>query len=365
MKEELTFLVTWEKDKKRTWSGTCWGLYNSLSNFYKITDYDLRYQPSLLERIGKKMHIISDGFGTKDILRQRKKLSNHLSGKTVFQFSEIIDNTNQPIYIYQDLNVSYVRYMYQNLPQIFKVSNFKYSNIHDIKQREELQNNFYKNCTGIFTMGKWLEKYLTEQCNIPSHKVHHVGGGINLNADEVNDSFKENNKILFIGRDFERKGGYIIYNAFKKLKEEIPNLELYVAGPSINPIGESIKGYHWYGDCSHEELSKLFNKCDIFCMPSYFEAYGLVFIEALTYGLPCLGRNAYEMPYFIQDGETGLLIEDDNLDEVVRKIKKLLTCQYFKDNVRRQKEWYIKEYSWETVAQRIKNIINKEKEYEI
>ena len=38
-------------------------------------------------------------------------------------------------------------------------------------------------------------------------------------------------------------------------------------------------------------------------MPSYFEAYGLVFIEALTYGLPCIGRNAFEMPNFIQDSE--------------------------------------------------------------
>ena len=47
--------------------------------------------------------------------------------------------------------------------------------------------------------------------------------------------------------------------------------------------------------------------CDVFCMPSYFEAYGLVFVEALTFGLPCIGRNCYEMPYFIEEGKTGLL----------------------------------------------------------
>lgn len=67
-----------------------------------------------------------------------------------------------------------------------------------------------------------------------------------------------------------------------------------------------MNNYHYRRDCGHEELSDLFNKCDIFVMPSYFEVYGFVFIEALTYGLPCTGRNAYEMPYFIQNAETGL-----------------------------------------------------------
>ena len=62
--------------------------------------------------------------------------------------------------------------------------------------------------------------------------------------------------------------------------------------------------------------------CDVFCMPSYFEAYGLVFVEALTFGLPCIGRNCYEMPYFIEDGKTGLLLN------VISKF----SCNIFKKN---------------------------------
>lgn len=118
-------------------------------------------------------------------------------------------------------------------------------------------------------------------------------------------------------------------------------------------------GYHYMGDCDHKTLSGLFNRCDIFVMPSYFEAYGLVFIEALTYGLPCIGRNAYEMPYFIENGKTGFLLEKDNADDLAHLMYRLLKDETIKSNVRANKEWYVKEYSWDAVADRITRVLNR------
>ena len=135
--------------------------------------------------------------------------------------------------------------------------------------------------------------------------------------------------------------------------------ELYVAGPALDPITSPVAGYHYLGDCDHKKLAHYFNTCDIFCMPSYFEAYGLVFIEALTYGLPCIGRNCYEMPYFIEDGKTGLLIDNDNSTELAEKMKRLLEDETIKANVLSKREWYIENYSWDAVAKRIYEIISK------
>lgn len=95
-------------------------------------------------------------------------------------------------------------------------------------------------------------------------------------------------------------------------------------------------------------------------MPSYFEAYGLVFIEALVYGLPCIGRNAYEMPYFIKDNETGLLLKNDSPDELAQLMERLLFDNEIKRNVVSNRDNYIKEYSWDSVAQRIHNVITSD-----
>ena len=92
-------------------------------------------------------------------------------------------------------------------------------------------------------------------------------------------------------------------------------------------------------------------------MPSYFEAYGLVFIEALAYGLPCIGRNAYEMPYFIEQGETGFLLEKDHVEELATLIKELLSNERIKKNVIDRRESYLQKYTWDAVAERIYHFI--------
>lgn len=97
--------------------------------------------------------------------------------------------------------------------------------------------------------------------------------------------------------------------------------------------------------------------CDVFCMPSYFEAYGLVFVEALTFGLPCIGRDCYEMPYFINDGETGLLLKHDDPNELASLIQQILDNDSFAQNVTSNHQNYVQKYSWSAVAERIFNII--------
>lgn len=140
----------------------------------------------------------------------------------------------------------------------------------------------------------------------------------------------------------------------------MPDSELYVAGPKKNPISNPVKGYHFLGDLKSQELSEFYNKCDIFCMPSFFEAYGLVFVEALIFGLPCIGRNCYEMPYFIQDGKTGyLLSKNGTAQELAEKMENALKNDEMRSAVISQRENYIKQYSWDSVADRIKNVIDK------
>lgn len=99
--------------------------------------------------------------------------------------------------------------------------------------------------------------------------------------------------------------------------------------------------------------------CDVFCMPSKFEAYGLVFPEALSFGLPCIGRNAFEMPYFIEEGITGELLKTDSAEDLCGLMKRTLCNVEMSARVRNKREFYVTEYSWDTVAKRIKGVIEK------
>lgn len=180
-------------------------------------------------------------------------------------------------------------------------------------------------------------------------------GGINIDASKIDHSKKSGNKVLFVGRDFERKNGPLVIEAFKLARKSRPDLELYIAGPKKKAPMED--GIVFLGDVSSENLPDIFNICDVFCMPSKLEAYGLVFVEALSFGLPCIGKNAYEMPYFIENGKTGYLLESDSAETLSRLLIDAINNEEMKRNVVDRQEFYIKEYSWKTVCERIYNAI--------
>ena len=210
-------------------------------------------------------------------------------------------------------------------------------------------------------MGQWMADDLTQRCGLPPEKVHAVGGGINLDPTRIDGSQRTGNKFLFVGRAFTRKNGPLVYEAFRLLHQSHPDWELHVAGPPCDPYPQDSTGrYHYHGDCPHEALSALFNQCDVFVMPSLFEAYGLVFIEALTYGLPCIGRDAYEMPHFIEDGRTGLLLREPSPSALAHLMEQALTTPAMAEEVALRRPAYLRDYTWDAVAARIAQVLGKE-----
>ena len=366
---KIIFACPWEKDKNNSWSGTHMGIYWNMCKQYKVINIDTGYYNSssvLLKICHYYDRILSKFRKYEDMgmLRQRvankvyKKLINNLDCP-ILQFEECpIENGNVNKYIYQDLNVGYVKKMFELDKKLFEISGYRKISSKYLYKREKQQREYYNTCNKIFTMGKWLEKELVEQYGLPKEKVIHVGGGCNIDTTLIDNTNRIGNKILFVGKDFERKNGLLVVEAFKIAKLTNSNLELYIAGPEEIEFNDP--SIHFLGLLSFSELVKYFNICDIFCMPSKFEAYGLVFVEALIFGLPCIGRNAYEMPYFIEDGETGFLLQKEDPKELSELMLKLIDSERIKKNVLSKRDWYIKKYSWENVVERITSEINKQ-----
>ena len=156
----------------------------------------------------------------------------------------------------------------------------------------------------------------------------------------------------------ERETGLPVLGYLPQLPQvqlESRHLGLMTAG-EVEQLDEKI---HLLGDLGSEKLTDYYNLCDVFCMPSYFEAYGLVFAEALTYGLPCIGRDKFAMSEFIEDGCTGRLISGEDAEELALDLWEVLQDPKYREEVERRREWYLREYSWDKVAQRICSVMEK------
>lgn len=366
--QKLIYACPWKKDKIKSWSGTYWNLRQSLGRYYSVVDVDTGFSDnkrilSLSYKVLKKVCQVSGSSTLLPVKAQKALIERRLEPAIrqapypmlQFEYMPSVENGRNQ-YLYIDLHYGYVKKMFEEEPGLFKVSGYSYLPKRLIDCNEYGQRMFMQEGTAVFTMGKWLKKELTQQYGIGQNKVFHAGGGINLDPDRIDTSGKKRNKILFVGRDFERKNGPLVVEAFKRLCRKRPDARLYIAGPkNLGLCGSNI---YVLGDVPGDKLAEYFNLCDIFCMPSLFEAYGLVFAEALAFGLPCIGRNAFEMPYFIDEGNTGYLLRSQSADELAGLMERLLGDEAVFANVKDNREYYLNEYSWDNVAARIWRVIS-------
>ncbi|WP_440960666.1 glycosyltransferase family 4 protein [Paenibacillus nitricinens] len=365
---KLQYICRWNTNKKKAWSGTTHSLFTALNKKVDLEEIDLTYTKfqtfflTLLNlRIRDRKIKINTPFRKLTTRFRQNKLDAALKNnvntpKLLIEDFGICENA----YYYTDLTIDSILYIRDNSPSVGKFSNFNNVPTVDLLRQNSEQLRILKNGKGIFTMSKWLAEYLVKQGGFPEGNIHYVGGGINLDINLIKSEVKSNKKVLFVGRDFHRKGGDLVVDAINILNVKYDKeVELFVAGYKAKELNEENKNIHYLGDLDSVQLSEYFNKCDIFCMPSRFEAYGLVFVEALVYGLPCIGRNSFEMKEFIQDGENGYLIDDDDAECLAMKMYDLLNNENIKTNVLSKKKEYIYRYSWSSVADRILNVIGE------
>ena len=361
---KLWFVFSWTDESSSSWSGTPRGLYDALVKRVEVRKLNVSTKGNyFIQQIKRIFFPASDYSRAKKVIDSN---SNIDKSEPCFMFGEYNSKAAPQSFCYQDLTIDFAIKMKKD-PTLTVSFVHKIKNTIDcyvLKRRRKEAALFYQNCAGVFTMSKWLRRYMIEDMGIPESKVHHVGGGCSVDVSLVDTSQKVGNKFLFIGKNWMIKNGDLVVNAFEKLSSLHPELqpELYIAGPSSAPpsvIGKP--NIHFLGRLPYNELAQYYNMCDYFVMPSNSDAYGLVFVEALIYGLPCIGKDCFAMPEFISDGRNGYLINDNDVDQLTDAMEKLLLDgKSISEYVKSQHDFYVNEYSWDSVADRILTVMKNE-----
>lgn len=156
---------------------------------------------------------------------------------------------------------------------------------------------------------------------------------IKENKTEKNSTL-DNNQIISVGRLEEVKDFYTLILVFSVIVKKYPNYVLKIIGEGSmrEKLEEQIKNCNLEkkviltGKLNENEINNEFLKSDIFVLTSKSESFSLVLCEAMNYGIPCVAFDVDVGPReIIQNGKNGFLIEDRNIDLMIKKIDGLLS----------------------------------------
>lgn len=131
--------------------------------------------------------------------------------------------------------------------------------------------------------------------------------------------------LLYVGRLKRDKGIPDLIEAFNRLRSRFPNLDLLLVGPDEEGFDSLVRDLpHIHRVGYTQAVEEYMAGADVFCLPSYREGFGLVLIEAGAVGLPVVASRIYGITDAVVEGETGLLHQPGDVDDLTRKLEALI-----------------------------------------
>jgi len=189
-------------------------------------------------------------------------------------------------------------------------------------------------CISVYT------KTLCSRLGVSSKRLEICHLGVDLEVASALSSSGEHDEVLFVGRmDEAYKGQDHLIRAAVVLSEKRPSLKINLVGggeslDTHRALAEDL-GVKRYvnipGYVSDEELDGFYRSASVFAMPSQCEGFGLVFVEAMARGIPCICSNEDAAQEVVLNGETGYCISYGDVDSLVVALESI-----FSDNEKRK-----------------------------
>ncbi len=225
----------------------------------------------------------------------------------------------------------------------------------------ELERSAMERAAHICVRSAAVKKSLLEDYSLPSDHITVVGGGLNLHKlpDLQPRPVGRAPTALFIGTDFYRKGGDLVLKAFALARKSVPDAQIIFLSAGPIPARLALDGVKillpiW----DRERFLDLYSQADVLILPSRLETWGDVILEAMAFGLPCIGVTGQPMEEIIRHGETGFLVHPEQVDTLAESLICLFTQHELREKMGMAgRDLVAREFTWERVVDRMAPIL--------
>jgi glycosyltransferase involved in cell wall biosynthesis len=190
-----------------------------------------------------------------------------------------------------------------------------------------MEKEAYQRASHIFVRSHFVKNSLVQDYNIFDKKITVCRGGVNIHPlpDVPARSLTTEPQALFIGKEFMRKGGDLLLQAFALALRKTPEAHLCVVTGENIPAHLPLKNVKIQpATWNRNVIYELYRNADLFVLPSRLETWGDVLLEAMAFNLPCIGVKQDAMSEIIVEGETGFLPPAGNIPALADTLSALL-----------------------------------------
>lgn len=176
--------------------------------------------------------------------------------------------------------------------------------------KKRLNQRAFRAARHLVTWSEWAKTSLAEDYGVRPEKVTVIPPGIDMARWHFERPLRRTGPVtlLFVGGDFERKGGDTLLEAFRSLPSSL-GLRLHIVTKTPG-VGANVPGVTVWNDVkpNSETLLKLFSEADLFVFPTRGDCLPLAVMEALAAGLPVITTTVGALPEAVTHGETGWIV---------------------------------------------------------
>jgi glycosyltransferase involved in cell wall biosynthesis len=193
----------------------------------------------------------------------------------------------------------------------------------------------FRRAACIVAWSELVRRSLVDDYGVDESCVTVVPNGIDLAAWQPSDRHATGAvRVLFVGADFERKGGGDLLAVAESL--EMSNVEFHVVTKSdVGAVPPNVVVHHGLSSTS-DGLRDLYRSASIFVLPTYADMSPNVICEAMAMGLAVIATDVGALGEMVLEGETGFLIEPGDLEALRARLGELVDSADLRERMGRR-----------------------------
>ena len=346
---KVGFAGRWNALDKTAWSGTYFNSYQAIKKYYDTEIFYYKWPWHVRERL-----ILHKQFQK---LASKKAAVEFLTGYAKY-FSKQLEKEllkSKVDLLFVPSAPQMIAYCKTSIPIIYMTDAvffqlqgyyplFKDIARYNINQGITMDKLVFEKAAHCMLASDWAKRSAMADYHIPENKITVAPLGANLDViPAVHELKKAKNKIcrlLFLGVEWERKGGQIALDTFYVLQKKGLPVQLTIIGcvPPVTVNDNNITVIPFINKNNAAEAKRLYNiflNSDFLLLPTRAECAGIVFCEASAYGIPSITTDTGGVTTIVQDGSNGYVLPlsatgkeyADKIEELFNDTEKyLLLC---------------------------------------